>query len=953
MFCGITLASLTMAGFMGGSTAHAAAPAATTQTQSASAQPAGTETKSTADQPGVTGVATPAPASDATDAAQPGQSTAANAAANSNTLTSDATPTAPAVQTGNQVTVDPSNFQQAFEVHGDAHFDNTTPGTVTLTDYTGGLQGSMTLKNKISLNQSFDIKGQINLGAVDQHNSGTSGNNGNGGDGLAFGFHDANSDTVGDGGAGLGLAKIPDAIGWKADTTYNWTLTNDAQPDPGDFSNGSRKPGSNDWGGGQAFGAFIQSTKDTGVPGNTPGVVTTTGVTSGLDSAQAIDAPAPSADDKAKSTDPKYWTGEFKDIEINYNPNFGGKVVDGKIVDAKKTLTVTYDNKKWQKDITDWAADKTDTAFFVSAGTAANLNLQQFRLQSFTYQPAATVDVKYYYSTDQNLIDHPTAPVDQADLKEIPDFVGEVDYPSGAYVGNAYLTWPLSIKGYSFVRVLDGSLSENGTLDKAGNNGAVNYLYVQNGNFGQKAIIRFWDKNTHQQLGQTVTLEGKNNTQANYSDQAAIDAYINDGYAYNPQDDDTLTGITYDNDNDKDQNYNVYLSHQLQTTPETQTVTRTINYVSAANGTVLHAPTVATLTFTRGATTDLVTKTTTTGDWSAAQAFLKTPNPDIDGYYTTEQPVPALTVDLKQGMPTNDQLNLTVKYLNIIGKVPNTAPRVWTKVKVGKPLHYQYPTGKVPNTAPRVWTKVQVGKPLHYQYPTGKVPNTAPQVWTKAQVPNPVTKPGTVPTTDPQAWTKAQVAEPVYATGKLPDTDPQFREEVGPAVWTFPQVRTQVPDNAPFVPNDSQSRTNVPVQPDTLVTTPTGDHDTGTPIKTTPTGDHGTDTSITTTTGADTATNTANGLGKTGSIITAEDDAIAVPLTSPSAQTTQLAADQGQAVAQPAENNRRKLTVNTATMKLPQTNEQSTSIWALFGLSLMSALSLFGFTKQRKHENND
>ncbi|GAX02532.1 mannose-specific adhesin, LPXTG-motif cell wall anchor [Secundilactobacillus pentosiphilus] len=933
MFCGITLASLTMAGFMGGSTAHADAPTVTPQAQSAPAQPAVTEAKTTADQSGATSAS-----------AQSGQSTVTNVAANSNTPAPDATPTAQTAQAGNQVTVDPSNFQQAFEVHGDAHFDNTTPGTVTLTDYTGGLQGSMTLKNKISLNQSFDIKGQINLGAVDQHNGGTSGNNGNGGDGLAFGFHDANSDTVGDGGAGLGLAKIPDAIGWKADTTYNWTLTNDAQPDPGDFSNGPRTSKRNDWGGGQAFGAFIQSTKDTGVSGNTPGVVTTTGVTSGLDSAQAIDAPAPSAADKAKSTDPKNWTGEFKDIEINYNPNFGGKVVDGKIVDAKKTLTVTYDNKKWQKDITDWAADKTDTAFFVSAGTAANLNLQQFRLQSFTYQPAATVDVKYYYSTDQNLIDHPTAPVNQGDLKEIPDFVGEVDYPSGAYVGNAYLTWSQSIKGYSFVRVLDGSLLEQGTLDKAGNNGAVNYLYVQNGNFGQKAIIRFWDKNTNQQLGQTVTLEGKNNTQANYSDQAAIDAYINDGYAYNPQDDDTLTGITYDNDNDKDQNYNVYLSHQLQTTPEMQTVTRTINYVSAANGTVLHAPTVATLTFTRGATTDLVTKATTTGDWSVAQAFLKTPNPDIDGYYTTEQPVPALTVDLKQGMPTNDQLNLTVTYIK--GQF---------KAQVGVPLSKP---GTVPTTDPQVWTQVKVGEPLSKP---GTVPTTDPQAWTKVELGVPLSKPGTVPTTDPQAWAKAQVAEPVYATGKLPDTDPQFREEVGPAVWTFPQVRTQVPDNAPFVPNDSQARTNVPgnvpVQPDTLVTTPTGDHVTGTPIKTTPIGDHGTDTDITTTTGADTATNTktGNGLAKTGSFVTAEENAIAVPLDSQSAQTTQLTADHGQAVAQPAESNHQQLTTdaNQATAKLPQTSEQRTSVWALLGLSLISVLSLFGFTKPKKrHENN-
>ncbi|WP_203652211.1 lectin-like domain-containing protein, partial [Secundilactobacillus yichangensis] len=731
IFCGITLASLTATCLVGATTAHAAAPEVTQQAQTAITQPAVSGMKATTDQ--VNSSNKPGSQTAATQPTTPsepaGQSATPNPTATPEAQKADTSAT-PTSQTGNQITIDPSNFQQAFEVHGDAHFDNTNPGTVTLTNYIGGQQGSITLNNKISLNQSFDIKGQINLGAVDQHNGGTSGNNGNGGDGLAFGFHDANSDTVGDGGAGLGLAKIPDAIGWKADTTYNWTLTNDAQPDPGDFSNGPRTSKRNDWGGGQAFGAFIQSSKDTGVPGNTPGVVYTTGVTKGLDSAQAIDAPAPSAADRSKSTDPKNWTGEFKDIEINYNPNFGGKVVDGKIVDGKKMLTVTYDSKKWQKDITDWAADKTDTAFFVSAGTAANLNLQQFRLQSFTYQPAATVDVKYYYSTDQNLIDHPNAPVDQTGLKEIPDYVGEVDYPSGAYVGNAYLTWSQSIKGYSFVRVLDGSLPVNGTLDKAGNNGSVKYLYVLNGNFGQKATIKFWDKNTNQQLGQTVTIEGKNNTQANYSDQAAIDAYINDGYAYNPKNDETLPGIIYDNNNDQDQTYNVYLSHQLKTVPETQTVTRTINYVNAEDGSSLHNSLVKTLNFTRGATTDLVTNTTTYGDWwSAKPAFTSITNPDIDGYYTTDQPAPALNVDLKQGMPSKDQLNLVVKYMKDQFKAQVDVP-------TPKP-------GTVPTTDPQVWTNVKVGEPLSKP---GTVPTTDPQVWTNVKVGEPLSKPGTVPT---------------------------------------------------------------------------------------------------------------------------------------------------------------------------------------------------------------
>ncbi len=40
------------------------------------------------------------------------------------------------------------------------------------------------------------------------------------------------------------------------------------------------------------------------------------------------------------------------------------------------------------------------------------------------------------------------------------------------------------------------------------------------------------------------------------------------------------------------------------------------------------------------------------------------------------------------------------------------------------------------------------------------------------------------------------------------------------------------------------------------------------------------------------------------------------------------------------------------TTKLPQTSEQSTSVWSALGLGMMSILSLFGLAKRKKHDND-
>ncbi|WP_311317112.1 mucin-binding protein, partial [Limosilactobacillus fermentum] len=105
-------------------------------------------------------------------------------------------------------------------------------------------------------------------------------------------------------------------------------------------------------------------------------------------------------------------------------------------------------------------------AMIVSASTGGAKNLQQFEISSFDFKQAATVNVKY------------------VDTKGNQIAQGEVTYPNGTYVNGTYTTGQLEIPNYKFVRMDDGtatgakSLPATGTLTKAGDNGAVIYVYA-------------------------------------------------------------------------------------------------------------------------------------------------------------------------------------------------------------------------------------------------------------------------------------------------------------------------------------------------------------------------------------------------------------------------------------------------------------------------------------------
>ncbi|WP_338348393.1 lectin-like domain-containing protein, partial [Fructobacillus tropaeoli] len=111
-------------------------------------------------------------------------------------------------------TVDPSQFSRYFSYHGDAA--PLPNNSYQLTSDTQGTVGSITLKTKINMNQSFSFTGQIYIG---------------GGDGVAFGFADAPIGKIGDSGNAFGMGGLKNAFGIKLDTYYNSTTNGSAQWD--------------------------------------------------------------------------------------------------------------------------------------------------------------------------------------------------------------------------------------------------------------------------------------------------------------------------------------------------------------------------------------------------------------------------------------------------------------------------------------------------------------------------------------------------------------------------------------------------------------------------------------------------------------------------------------------------------------------------------------------------
>ena len=332
---------------------------------------------------------------------------------------------------GPDIIVNKDNFNDYFNLNGSSSYDQNT-GVITLTPATTNQIGSFTLNSKIDLNTNFSLSGYLKLG-----------NNPHGADGLGFAFHDGNSSDLGNAGGNLGIAGLQNAIGFKIDTWFNEFVA------PGSDLKGSMINqgdslgfGLNRDSGQTPYGAFVTTSKKQLKSSN--GVI--------VDRWWAEDVP-----NSSKSLSSSDIDGKFHKFDVNY---------DG----SSRLITISFtqadDNVlKWTKKIDN---SYSTMSFTVTGSTGSFFNEQQFKLSSFSFQEAATVDVKYVDTFGKTLAQ------------------GKVDYPSGAYVNGTYNTEKMEIKGYTFQNMDDGTVTEEkslpatGTLKKNGNNGSIIYVYKAN-----------------------------------------------------------------------------------------------------------------------------------------------------------------------------------------------------------------------------------------------------------------------------------------------------------------------------------------------------------------------------------------------------------------------------------------------------------------------------------------
>ena len=279
----------------------------------------------------------------------------------------------PSVDLGNadynpkaKLIVTPDNQDTFFTTSADAHKDGNV---VTLTDDAPSRKGAYTLFNKISLSESFELVGKINIG---KRYEGYSPDRVAGGDGVSFVFTTAEPGVVGLDGASIGLGGIPNSFGFKLDTYHNTSTPNgaaksDADPKFPGYQNG-------------AFGAFYRTD-------------------GGGRAKYAV------SDAKRLTTQPT--NNEFKKVIVSYNG-------------STKKMTVTYDGQVFERSIQDWinnsrrttrqVAGQEELAFALFASTGGARNLQQFKLERFEYTAGGSyVTVKYVDAdTKQEIKSHKT-----------------------------------------------------------------------------------------------------------------------------------------------------------------------------------------------------------------------------------------------------------------------------------------------------------------------------------------------------------------------------------------------------------------------------------------------------------------------------------------------------------------------------------------------------------------
>ena len=593
--------------------------------------------------------------------------------------------------------VDKDNFLDYFRLNGSATYDAKT-GIVTITPDQNNQVGNFSLTSKIDMNKSFTLTGQVNLGS-----------NPNGADGIGFAFHNGNTTDVGNAGGNLGIGGLQDAIGFKLDT-----FTNNYQVPLSD-KNGSEIPSTDpdDFGCDRdsekaPYGTFVKTSNQEISAWN--GSKVQRWWVQNIGKSQAL-----------STTD---LDGHFHDFVFNY---------DG----ATRELTVSYTQASGK--VLTWATTVASSyqtmAMIVSASTGALKNLQEFKLTSFDFHEAATVNVEYVDTTGHQIAQ------------------GTVNYPDGAYVNGRYTTKQLAIPNYRFIKMGDKSLDANGTLNHAGDNGTVIYVYTNQGS----AKVTYIDDTTGKTLS-TKDLTGDYGSTDPYRTGDTIADYEKQGYQL-VSDNYPTNGVVYNQDGTV-QSFEVHLTHgktpvgpnNPQTPGEpinpdnpdgpkwpegtdksslTQTVIRTVNYLDKQTGKVVAKQVTEQVTYNRTAIVDKVTgqiigySTTgagivdqTDGDkaWTAVDNksdWDSVTSPDLSskGYLAPD----LATVAQQTVTPGDKDVTVNVYYDHDVVPVNPTNPQTPdTPINPDDPDSPKWPAGTDKNSL-----TTDVHQTIHYQYGDG------------------------------------------------------------------------------------------------------------------------------------------------------------------------------------------------------------------------------------------
>ena len=217
----------------------------------------------------------------------------------------------------------------------------------------------------------------------------------------------------------------------------------------------------------------------------------------------------------------------------------------------------------------------------------------------------------------------------------------------------------------------------------------------------QKATVTYIDDTTGKTL-QAKPLSGKTNAKSGYTTANDIQTYENLGYTLVS---DATNGaeIVFDNDDAKDQTFEVHLKHGTTHTnatdenAEQKTVTETIHYVDENNQTVQPDYTAA-VTFKRGYTTDNVTgKVVSYDPWTIdgkqadSKTFAAVTSPAVEGYTPNHQQINEFTVT-----PDSKDIVKTVVYVGD----PQEAQAIFYDETTGKEISNtrELATGKTDET---------------------------------------------------------------------------------------------------------------------------------------------------------------------------------------------------------------------------------------------------------------